>query len=160
MPGPSWFFRQAVKKVFKSAGADPGTAMVGGYVASTVSSLFFHDHHSHYVPDADQVVDSLSDSTDAVGHTQNLYEYSATPKTHFGSYDSSPETVSGTPSGSYLTSSSTIEPNQRYEYNGQVIYGSEMHEGSGGNVFPGSSSDRGQSSVSDGVSKANIKKVS
>ncbi|MBE7385452.1 MAG: hypothetical protein F6J95_029145 [Leptolyngbya sp. SIO1E4] len=181
MPGPSWFVRQGAKELLKSIGADPGTATVGGYVASTVSSLVFHDHHTHFVPDADQVADvadslsdstdaidqvadiadSPSDSTDAIDHTQNPHGYASTPRPHFGSYDSSPDAGSDTPDGSYLTSSSTIEPNEKYELpDGQVVYGSEIREGSGGNVYSGSSSNYGQSSTSDGVSKTNIKKAS
>lgn len=149
------------KELLKSVGAAPATATVGGFIASTVSSLVFHDHHTHFVPDADQVADSLSDSTDAIEHTQNLHGYTSTPRPHFGSYDSSPDAGSDTLSGSYLTSSSTIEPNEKYKLpNGQVVYGSEIREGAGGNVYSRLPSDYGQSSTSDGVSKTNIRKAS
>lgn len=52
MPGPSWFIRQSVKGFARSQGLDPASTNALGYAASTLSSLVFHDHHTHFIPDA------------------------------------------------------------------------------------------------------------
>ncbi len=177
MAGPSWLIRQGVKSFLKDSGADPGLAKAGGYAASTISSLVFHDHHTHFVPDADEVVDAIdsisdsadidvTDSFDNVAETSDYaqssaHEAIAVPQQHFGSYDysdSSSTDDSYSSYNSYLTSSSTIDPNGTYEVNGQTVYGSDLKEGANGYVY--SNSSYGESSNSDAISKSDIKRVS
>jgi hypothetical protein len=183
MPGPSWFIRQGVKDALMARGADPETAKAGGYVASTLSSLFFQDHYTHIIPDADDisnavvsfsdatdidVSDSLESVADTDNYAQNVHEDVLTSQQHFGSYDmtdssnttdSSDTSSTWSSSGSYLSSSNTIDPNAQYELpDGSYVYGSELKEGAGGNVY--NSSSYGQSSSSDSISKSDIKKVS
>lgn len=71
MAGPSWLLRQGVKAFALSNGADPETATALGYTASTLSSLVFHDHHTHILPDAPHFgYDySPSDFTESEDHT-------------------------------------------------------------------------------------------
>jgi hypothetical protein len=64
MAGPSWVFRKVVKSIAKKAGADRSTAMVMGYLAGGLSSLIFHDHHTHFIPDLDEIGDGAELDSD------------------------------------------------------------------------------------------------
>ncbi|MDB9522228.1 hypothetical protein PN480_09720 [Dolichospermum circinale CS-1225] len=64
MPGPSWIFRQFVKGIAQSAGADPITSVIISRTAGGLSSLIFHDHHTHFFPDSDEITDNIDIDTD------------------------------------------------------------------------------------------------
>lgn len=71
MSGPSYFVRKGVSAAAQACGADPFTGAVIGRVASTASSMVFHDHHTHFHTDPDEAaalagaaVETVSDSSD------------------------------------------------------------------------------------------------
>ncbi|MFG6097339.1 hypothetical protein SPB21_18890 [Leptothoe sp. ISB3NOV94-8A] len=60
MSGPSYFVRLIVKGAATACGADPITANILGRTANVGSSLIFHDHHTHFHVDPDEMADAHS----------------------------------------------------------------------------------------------------
>jgi hypothetical protein len=74
MIGPSWVVRQFVKRIAQSAGADPFTSAIVSRAAGGLSSLIFHDHHTHFLPDKDENIDDDYDH-DHFDSTYHSHDY-------------------------------------------------------------------------------------